>query len=150
MSITLENLDEYSQRFAKMLFEIHPEWWALATVESRTESNLGYLSIVVPSPSHPDSQLWITTDGTEVRIAFDYWHMHLGGWLGGEEREWFLEALENIEDILSEKTIIAVSMNGDQLCGSTNIKPGEIPKLIKGSRTYVRSWLGTYNAEYQH
>lgn len=161
----MKKLDDYSQRFADVLFQSFPEWREFLSVESANDSDEeGYLLVKVPAPVKslipsslpPNSKdfLSIYSDG-EITIAFDYYHEHFDMFSDTDEAQEFDQAIEFIRSILEEKICPIVVLNGSTWCGSTSVKAGETPDLSNWTNldsssqdVYVRSWRGTFNRKY--
>ncbi|MBD1865635.1 MULTISPECIES: hypothetical protein [Trichocoleus] len=154
----MKPLNDYSQRFANVLFQAFPQWEPFSTVEVENEQETeGYLQVKVPAPisgllpseliEHDDDFLCIDTDG-EVTVSYDYYHCHFDRYSDIPEEQGFHEAIEFILALVKEEICIVVGMNRGQWCGSTSFKAGEEPNLssVKAYPTvYIRSWQGTYN-----
>ena len=136
-------LNEFSAQFARRLLLAHPEWQGFAR-DSEIES--GAVEYCVPRPHGDDSPLVVSTDGDQVTVEFDYMHKHFG-WSDVPDDRAFDEALAFIEDILEERVVVGVVMNGDQWVGSSLLEPGEWPEKQPHEMSYLRSWLGTYDEQ---
>jgi hypothetical protein len=161
----MKKLDDYSQRFADVLFQTFPEWKEFLCVQSENDSDDdGYLLVQVPAPVKglipssllPDYKdfLTIDTDG-EITVGFDFYHTHFDMFSGTNEAEEFKQAVELIQSIVEEKICPVVILNGNEWCGSTSVDAGEKPDLSNwqnlnpsSQEVYVRSWRGTFNRKY--
>jgi len=133
---------EYSEKFATYIFERHPEWKELGRFEDS-----GVLVIEVPSPNHSAlTGLLIDTDNEEVTVGFDMFHTHF--FMEEEDEKNFEQALDFIDGLLREEYVVLVYMQADKWTGSRcSSLEGPWPLPEKGQRRYIRSWLGTYDAE---
>lgn len=161
----MKKLDDYSQRFADVLFQAFPEWREFLSVHSANESDeVGYLLVKVPAPVKslipsdlvPEYKdfLIIDSDG-EITVAFDYFHIHFDMFSEIDELHEFAQAVEFIQSIIEEKICPVVVLNDNEWCGSTFVDAGEKPDLSNWQNlssayqdVYVRSWRGTYNRKY--
>jgi hypothetical protein len=121
------------------VLQAHPEFRPY--VQVKTDADVPYLLVRVPAsvPNHAD--LFIDTADGELTLAFDRWHQHFNF----EEVESLLKLLD---DILNERTIIVVKMDGDKWKGSTSLKVGADRTDVVASaegKAYYRSWKGTYD-----
>lgn len=161
----MDKLDDYSQRFAEVLFAAFPNWKEFFTVQSPMDSaEEGSLLVKVPAPAKgllpddllPDYKDFLTIDSEgEITIGFDYYHAHFDMFSDANETEEFNQAVEFVQTIIKEKFCVVVVLDGNQWCGSTGIIAGEKPDLsnfknLNSSQdVYVRSWQGTYNQKYR-
>ncbi len=161
----MNELDDYSQRFADVLFAAFPNWKEFLSVQSLNDSvEESSLLVKVPAPAKglltndliPDSKDFLTIDSCgEITIGFDYYHTHFDMFSDTNETEEFNQAVEFVHTIIEEKLCVVVVLNGHQWCGSTAVNAGERPDLsnfqnLNSSQdVYVRSWRGTYNQKYR-
>jgi len=162
----MKKLDDYSQRFADVLFKAFPSWREFASIETTQEtSQEGFLLVKVPTPIKglspsgliPTGEdcLRIDSDG-EITIGFDYYHTHFDKFSGSAlEEEEFKQAVEFLNSLINEEIYVAIIMEGEKWRGSTSAKVGEeldLSWLTKrdglSAQVYVRSWKGTYNRKY--
>jgi hypothetical protein len=133
---------EYSEQFAKLLFERHPEWKPFSRFESS-----GALVVEMASPNpNTRSELRIDTEREEVTVGFDMFHTHF--FMEDDGQKNFEQAIDFVERFLNEEHVVLVYMRGDKWTGSMCCSledPWPIPEF--GQRRYVRSWRGTYDAE---
>ena len=136
------NLDEYSAEAAAKIFASYPEWRSLAAAEE------GMLVIRVPCPIDGRPELVINTDDEELTLSYDRWHSHFEDWSEGSREMLYCDAYACARAILSEEIVVAVHMSGTRWSGSRLLNAGEEPpEPGVGQTVYVRSWLGTYDAE---
>jgi len=146
-------LNEYSRRFAGVLFAAHPEWRELASVDTAESVDEGSLLVKV-SPSTPRDIKWplqISTDGDEITVGFDIYHAHFNRHADEDEAEAFAEALAFIADLLYERVAVISWWDGDEWRGSATFVPGTdagTPSWASNAKTArVRSWKGTYDRD---
>jgi len=152
MDIT--GLDAFSQSVAEKIFARFPEWKALAMAQAERDAP-SYLLVEVPPPPQADvaEPLRITTSNEEVTVGFDYYHCHFDEWVS-DDGDSFGEgaALKFVEALLSERQAAASWWHGNDWRGSTVVRGSERPKppdfVRDARRVRIRSWLGTYNADY--
>jgi hypothetical protein len=149
----IAQLDEYSRRFAAVLFAAHPEWREFASVDTIEGGDEGALLIEV-SPAHPrdiKGPLYVSTDGEEITVGFDIHHTHFDRFANDEEAEAFSEALAFIADLLAECVAVISWWDGDVCRGSTSFATGTeagTPSLPRNAKTArIRSWRGTYDRD---
>lgn len=149
----LSQLNDFSRRFASMLFGAHPDWSQHASMESVDNGARRTLLVQVspPRPSDFMSPLVVSTDWDEVTVSFDAYHCHFCDGMDGSEAEAFEEAMAFIDDLLAERVLMVSWWNGDDWRGSTSIAAGEPippPTMVSDSRRVrVRSWGGSYNMD---
>ncbi|MBD2122329.1 hypothetical protein [Trichocoleus sp. FACHB-262] len=128
----MKQLNDYSQRFARVLFQAFPQWEPFSTVAVENEQETeGYLGVKVPAPvsglppselvEHHDDFLFIDTDG-EVTVSYDYYHCHFDRYSDVPEEQGFHEAIEFILALVKEEICIVVGMNRGQWCGSRRLR----------------------------
>jgi len=161
----MKKLDDYSQRFADVLFQAFPEWKEFLSIQSENDfDEEGYLLVKVPAPVQslipsnllPDYKDFLIVDSNgEITVGFDYYHTHFDMFSGTNEAEEFKQAVEFIQSIVEEKICPVVILNGNEWCGSTSVDAGEKPDLSNWQNlspscqdVYVRSWRGTFNRKY--
>lgn len=145
-----DQLNEFSQEFATTCFAIYPSWRELAVFNPAE----GTLLIEVPSPTHEQRKIRLYTDD-EITVEFDLWHAHYG-WPDVNNEESFREALALADDFVAERVGVQVWLAGDDWRGSSLIYSDSTELLQQIppdwdatgiTRTYRRSWKGTYDAE---
>lgn len=146
-------LNEYSRRFADVLFAAYPEWREGASMDDTEGVDEGSLVVQV-SPPQPRDIKWplhISTDGDEVTVGFDIYHRHFSRYAHDEEAESFAEALAFIADLLAERVAVISWWNGDEWRGASTFVPGAedgTPSWARNATTArVRSWGGTYDRD---
>lgn len=146
MNFELSSLDDYSRRFAELLFAAFPDWSAFASIEE------GCLVVKVPAPIVgpqviEEDVLSIVTD-EEVKLEFDRYRVQFDTFSEVPEEEAFAQAVEFIRALVEEKTCIVISMREGRLRGCTTVEAGKEPNLAgfdSADTVYIRSWNGTYN-----
>lgn len=162
----MDKLDDYSRRFADVLFGTFPEWRQFASVQKADAMNeTGFLVVKVPVPTRgliatglltrDGDFLRIDSDG-EVTVGFDYHHTHFDNFDYQTEAENFADAVGFVKSILDEEVCFVAVFNGCSFCGSTSVAAGEVPDLSRWDwldqscqDVYVRSWRGRYNRRYK-
>ena len=141
-----DSLNEFSSAFSVALFERHPAWLEFGRVDESAEQP-GSLIVEVPSPAESDPQdLWILTDEDEVTVGFDRYHWHFNDY-DATDAELFNQVLAFVEDILEERTIIGVVMEGDRWRSAEALKLGAEFVVPEGYVGYLRSWRGSHNVD---
>ena len=142
----LDLLDTHSRRFAGALLHEFPEWGAYLQ-SSPYEGAEGTLLVEVPAPHPGGTALWIDTENGEVTVSFAGWHEHYGTWTGETDEECTRAALDAVRDIVNERRLAVMAMDGEQWRMSWSVAPGDRVETRHGESTRVRSWRGTYDAE---
>jgi hypothetical protein len=146
-------LNEYSRRFAAVLFAAHPEWRELASVDTAEGVDEGSLVVEVapPTPRDIKGPLHVSTDGEEITVGFDIYHSHFNRYADVEEAVAFAEALAFIADLLAERVAVISWWDGDEWRGSSSIATGTdagTPSWASNAKTArIRSWRGTYDRD---
>jgi hypothetical protein len=132
-------LNELSAAFADRLFHKYPQWEHLA-------KNLqdGPFEVSVPQPG-ADRYLLISTQDDEITIGYDYWHDHLGSFLGLSDKEVIDQGMEEIRAIIEEDLVVMISFRDDKWVQSMHWRPATPVITEPGGTTQLRSWLGTYD-----
>lgn len=160
-------MDDLPQTFARMLFEIFPEWRGFAREETYVDNSGSGLVVEVPSlaAAHVKDGLLIRVDD-EVTVGFDYYHCHFDPAVtyavpsgdatkttNEECLSGVLTALNFIKDIVSERVVVVSYLLNDEWRGSTSMSGESGPTRPEyfGGRSYnrirVRSWAGAHNAD---
>jgi hypothetical protein len=165
IGFAMDKLDDYSQRFADVLFQAFPEWKQFASVKKLNDADeSGFLVVEVPAPTKGlmtndlilknGDYLWVYSDG-EITVGFDYHHAHFDNFDFQTEAQNFADAIEFIKSILDEEVCFVAVFSGNSFCGSTSALANEKPDLSgwdwldkSCQDVYVRSWRGTYNRKY--
>jgi hypothetical protein len=142
----LDLLDARSRRFAEALLDEFPEW-APYMQPAPYEGAKGTLLVRVPAPHPGGTELVIETENDEVTVSFAGWHEHYGAWAGETEDESTRAALDAMRDIVEERLLAVMAMDGEQWRSGWRVAPGEPVETRHGQQTRVRSWRGTYDAD---
>jgi hypothetical protein len=161
----MDKLNDYSQRFAEVLFAAFPDWKQFASARKADGADeSGFLVVEVPAPTKGlitndlivknGDYLWIYSEG-EITVGFDYHHMHFDTFDFQTEVPSFIDAVEFIKSIVNEEICFVAVFNGNSFCGSTSASADAKPDLSSWDwldkscqDVYVRSWRGTYNRKY--
>jgi hypothetical protein len=140
----ISGLNAFSQRAAERLFQAHPEWKDLARADT------GALTIEIASPTVGRSLL-IVADDDELTIYFQpfAWHEHFGPFLGIDFEEFMDLAVEEIDLILHDQTVIAEHSCSGTWLGSSSflITDPEQFRPKKSELIRLRSWTGRHDRE---
>lgn len=161
-------MDELSREFARMLFEVFPEWRGFTREEIYADGTGSGLVVEVPGPAAADVKhgLVIEVDD-EVTVGFDYYHDHFDPSItyadpsvsdtdtsDDEGRSGVMAALDLVKSIVSERIVIVSYFLNDEWHGSTSMLAEELPPPRPeyfGNRSYnrirVRSWSGALNTD---
>lgn len=144
MTEQIGGLNAFSRRAAERLFQAHPEWGQFAHSED------GILVIEVPSPCS-DRSLLVTTHDDELTVYLQpfAWHAHYGPYLNLKETEFLDQAVEEIDLVLNEKTLIAEHTVSGKWTRSSSF-PVDEPDDLRPRRNELvrlRSWRGTHDRD---
>lgn len=159
--LDLSSLNAFSQRFARTLFAIYPEWQEFAYIDFLPHVTPRSLAVDVSSPV-PQTSLTIRTNGDEVTIGYGHFAARFDERIEDEKTR-FTQALDFIRAILAEEICVVTIWNSKEPpTGITLpphlhlssfgrafiIKPGESVVPVNGQMICVDSWRGTYTADY--
>jgi hypothetical protein len=120
----LDLLDPHSRRFADALLRELPEW-APYLQPSPYEGAEGTLLVEVPAPHPSGTALVIDTENDEVTVSFAGWHEHYGAWAGETDEDSTRAALDAVRDVVEERLLAVMAMDGEQWRRSWAVAPGE-------------------------
>src|ERR1700733_2429156 len=113
-----DNLSEISHAFAIALFATFPEWEPLAKAVQEDDTKPPFLEVAVPQDG-TDRVLYMSTADDEITVGFDYWHDHIGPFLGIETGESVEQAIGIIEAFVNEQTVVIVTYREGKWVQST-------------------------------
>lgn len=148
-------MNNFSTKSAEQLFAKYPDWRKYAKFDNEADGK-PFIRLEVPSPVAASSTggLILSTANEEVTVEFDYYHSHFDDMVGDGENFGTEAALAFIDQILREEVAVVSWWNGDDWRGSSTIEAGEFPIASQAmnpfSRTRVRSWKGTLDADIEH
>lgn len=142
-------LDKRSRRFAARLFSIFPDWEPSAEVIRDTRTGGTAFQLAIPQPG-TDRVLSVDTLDDEITICFGEYHEHFGSFLGIDADEAAIQAIETIQDVLSDKQIVSVSYREGRWIRSSLDRPEERPVAEPNSTTFVYSWSGAHDQVIQN
>jgi hypothetical protein len=132
-------LDDFSQRFADVLFARYPEW------RQFIEEGETSFSLMVPAINpNIKSGLYIDTIDEEITVGTDWYHSHF--W--GNDPQQFKQAMNTIDGILNSDLVVLAYFNGDSWTGSKCVGSKDewaVPKV--GERRLIISWNGSLDVE---
>ena len=106
----------------------------------------GSFLLEVPSPATATRHLSVSTDGDEVTVGFgSEWHDHYGSWTGDDEETSFRQALEAIEALLSERTVVVVGYRDGRPAWSTAQRINDQLPSWDAERYEIISWSGKHD-----
>jgi hypothetical protein len=144
--MTINGLNEFSQRFADHLFVCFPELARYARADE------GALVVEVPSPANNKRGLIVASDDNEISLGFDNWHAHVGDETTSETQKFEL-ASQLVDDFLHERVMVAAKFKDQQFVAARLLRSQEEldsePPAEPGERLFVRSFRGTHDANYQ-
>lgn len=132
-------LNKLSTALASSLFAVYPQWESLAGYRPG-----GAFDMLVPQPG-ADRYLWIATQDDEITVGYDYWHRHLGPFLGLSDMDAIGQAMKDIRAIVEEDMVIMTSFRDGRWAQSMHVRATTPIVTEPGGTTYVYSWRGTYD-----
>ena len=157
--LDLSSLNVFSQRFARALFAIYPEWQEFAYIDFLPHVTPGSLVVDVSAPV-PQHGLTIRTNGNEVTIWCSHFTAHFDEHIEDEKTR-FAQALDFIRTLLAEEICVVTIWQSEKpgvslpshlqlssLGNAFTIKSGESLVPTTGQNIFVASWRGTYDAYY--
>lgn len=143
----LDQLNPHSRRFADALLAEFPEWEPYLRLASYEGAAPGTLAVEVPPPHPAGFPLFVDTNHDEVTVTFAGWHDHYGSWTGETVEESTRAAVDVVRDIVQERRLAVLAMDGERWRRSWSLAPGQPVERRHGEQTRVRSWRGTYDAD---
>jgi hypothetical protein len=142
------SLDQLSLSFADCLFRIYGDWEEYAELLTDDKGlPTGAFRVSVPQP-HGERSLEVRTDEGEITVGFGYWHAHFGSYLGISDQEAIALAIEEIDSILAERSVVRVSFKGGAWSGSSlEDANGRLAPPREGESAAAYSWLGTHDRD---
>lgn len=153
----LATLHPYARRFTEALLRRFPSWGTYVQVGCEDHGPNNAL-VKVPSPADPT--LFICVDDEDAEIFWDRWHFHAED--AESDDTWradWPETFRTLEDVLAERIVIAVAMQGDDWKCSSDLpaddEDGSLdfitdPHLRGVDRCYALSWTGRKNRTWLH
>ena len=140
-------LDTFSRRMASEITDAFPEWRDYIRVDEWKGEKA--LVVEVPEPTGiPDAHLRVDTFRGEVTVYYRSMHSHFDEF---QESDAPMDALRQIQEILSEEVVEYAYYRDDEWCGSEFCAPEDAPgnnaDMPYANRILVHSWNGTYNRE---
>lgn len=143
--LAYDKMDELSEAFGRALFLAFADWEPLAIDIGDEKSDARHMEVDIPQEG-TDRRLHLSTAGKEITIAFDYWHTHIGPFLGISIAESVNTALSIIESFVTEQTVVRVFRRDGVWIGSGLAYRAAPPTELKPhSTTEVFSWRCTYD-----
>jgi hypothetical protein len=138
-------LNELSRNFANRLFGEFEEWESQAAgLSGEGETQGGALRVTVPQPGS-ERVLSICTENGEIRVEYAMWHEHIGSFMGITDAEAIEKALDLIQQIIAERSVVKVRYRDGKWSGSwLEETPCDLAPEA-GATTAVYSWRGTYD-----
>lgn len=168
--LDINALNEYSRKFADLLFASYPEWIRFAEAATDPTTQQKFLQVEVPAPPEScfENNLYVLTADDEITIGVGEMHWHLNELMMPGSRPYSLEwteyqaALEDVEHLLTEEKVIYLLFRGGTCIGGGYARRAEIHSLKSvqlddflnfwkpESKTEVRirSWRGSLNTDY--
>ena len=153
--IDIQRLNDHSREFACRLFRVHPEWIQLARYDPYEDFEKEALLIEVPRPVDGARHgLFITTSEWEISIGYgESFHTCFGVSGDNANKDFYADALEFIEDFLSEKIVVATASEDREWLGAwlVDLRHKSLADITvaPGEAIKVRSWHGSHDCELQ-
>jgi hypothetical protein len=145
-------LNEYSRKFADLLFASHPEWKTFAQAVTDPKIQQTFLQVEVPAPPESDFNncLYILTEDDEITIGVRDIHWHV---------DEYQEALDDVEKILTEEIVLVLVGKSGSYIGGGHARRSALPTpsaaLLDNIISFwspshktevrIRSWRGSLN-----
>jgi hypothetical protein len=160
--MSLNELDEFSEQFSRVLFAEWPQWKEFATSEVNQDERHGsYLVLRVPDPpgSRLDHPLAVWTDNEEVTVGMDYYHSHF---FWPSDDPYFAKELTDpigfMRSLIEERQAVLAYFAKDEWRGSALLTRDECRERSFASkptdewsrdstRFRLRSWRGTLDLD---
>jgi hypothetical protein len=148
-NLPIEQLDEYSCFAVNHILKGFPELDSHLTIDQPEGYAKPYAVFELPCPSPTVKQgLWVATFDMEITVGFHTHHSHFNDFDDVFNVKPINDALEYIDEIISERIVVISWYQSDSFSMSSTIEiPYDTPpKFYKGD-THItcHSWLGTYN-----
>ena len=118
------------------------------SVANEEYEGITYISAEVKSISDKCENIALSSYGCELTVFFERYHTHLDMFEDDDHENEFKEAIELINDIVSEKTVLVTTLVGGEVVTSMLQEPNKIKKIeSKVEKTEIKSWLGTYDQQ---
>ncbi len=153
--IDLQKLNDHSREFATRLFRAHPEWIRFARFDPYEDFEKEALLVEVSRPVDGAKHgLFITTSEWEISIGYgESFHTRFGASGEHESSDFYADALQFIEDFLSEQIVVATASEDQEWLGAwlIDLRRESLQDIAvgPGEAVKVRSWLGTHDGEIQ-
>lgn len=142
--LAYDKMGPLSEGFSRALFLAFPNWQRLAKDVEDEKTGVHYIEVDVPQEG-TDRRLHLSTADNEITIAFDYWHTHVGTFLGISTAESVHTAMTIIENFITEQTVVKISRR-DGVWIESSLEYLAAPSPPKpNSRTQVFSWRCTHD-----
>lgn len=142
--LTYSKMDELSRGFGQALFMAFPNWERLAEDIEDEKTGARYIEVDVRQEG-TNRRLHLSTADNEITISFDYWHTHVGPFLGISAAESVTTAIAIIDSFITEQAVVKVSRR-DGVWIESSLEYLAAPSDPKPhSTTQVFSWRRTYD-----
>jgi hypothetical protein len=149
-SSDLRQLDEYSQVAAQRILERFPDWRTRIVLRRPNGYDHAFADFELPCPSPAiEHGLWVSTADEEITVGLHTYHTHFTNYNEGFDAQHIDDALDHVQELLDERTVIVSWYSGERFAGSSSVDAAvaeAAPSFISGvTRTTRRSWRGTYD-----
>jgi hypothetical protein len=145
----LAKIDLYSKNVAALFYKSRPHWLGYAAPEEY--KGRIFLKIAIPMPNNPDDKgLIINTDSHRVTVFFYGYHAHFGGWRGMTAQDAFDGAMKYVDKLRREEYVVGCWVDEEYgVVSGRCYLTEDIETVQPGEISYIRSWLGTYDRNYE-
>jgi hypothetical protein len=142
----VDGMGELSKASDRALFSRYPEWRRYLSVLRDEETGADYLQVEVPQEG-TDRFLYLSTANGEITMGFDYWHTHVGPFLGLNIEESVAQAMTTIESFMNEETVVTVCRRDgvwirsglDHLAAPSEPMPNSTTEFFSWRRTHDKA-----------
>jgi hypothetical protein len=137
----LSALNEFSLLIYKLLIKAFPQWTDLI---NNSEDDEETIILKVPSSQSEELALEVSTYDEEITVAYGNFHSHFG-WSDVPDEKAFKEAEGMINEIISDKLLIAEYSKEGKVYQSETLRPEEIESYLElGPEVKVVGWSKSY------
>lgn len=148
----LDPFDEYSRFAVSRILARFPSWREYMLHRRPAGYAYAYADFELKSRSPATEQsLWVSTADYEITVGL---HTHHSHFTHDEDRfnpAHIDAALDHVQDLLDERTVIVSGYVGDRFTGSTyrdvSAARQSSSLIVDVTRITLRSWLGTYDRD---
>jgi len=137
----LSTLNKFSTLIYGLLLKVYPQWSNLIRIADDDPESI---ILEVPSSQSAELLLEVSTYDEEITVSYGSFHCHFG-WSDVPDEEAFNEAKEMIDDIISDKMLIAEYSKNGNVYQSETVEVEELDSYLElGNEVRVVGWSKSY------